>query len=177
MAPPARSQTARTTAASPPPAPPPPPPPPAAIFSPTSLADFVGSAGNFSIQYNLSVLGIALAFAGSHATSTAKGLAPDLPQPTWAKYSLLGMVFIGTMLGMVLLGYVGDVLGRRTGMLTSLGLVVGGALASAVLSWGSPDAAYGVIVVCRLVIFTRVLVHGCGGSGRPARHHLSRCAR
>ena len=131
---------------------PPPRPPPAPLFSQAALAGFVGAAGNLSIQYNLSVLGLALAFAGSHATSTAKGLSPDLPQPVWAKYSLLGIVFVGTMLGMVLLGFVGDVLGRRTGMLASLGLVVGGALASALLSWGAPDAAYGVIVVCRLVI-------------------------
>ena len=122
------------------------------LFSQAALASFVGACGNFSIQYNLSVLGLALAFASSHATSTAKGLSPDLPQPAWAKYSLLGMVFVGTMLGMVLLGYVGDAFGRRAGMLASLGLVVAGALASALLSWGPPDAAYGVIVVCRLVI-------------------------
>ena len=124
----------------------------APLFSPRTLSSFVGAAGNLSIQYNLSVLSIALAFAGSHATSTAKGLAPDLPQPAWAKYSLLGMVFVGTILGMVLLGIVGDVFGRRAGMLASLSLVVGGALASALLSWGAPDAAYGVIVVCRLII-------------------------
>ena len=136
----------------PPPPPPLPPPLPPPFFSPGVLSNFVGAAGNFSIQYNLSVLSIALAFAGSHATSTAKGLAPDLPQPAWAKLSLLGMVFVGTIVGMVALGFVGDVLGRRAGMLTSLGLVVGGALASALLSWGAPDAAYGVIVACRLVI-------------------------
>jgi len=144
------------------PAPPPPlpmpmlPPPPSTqtptFFSQSVLAGFVGECGNFSVQYNLSCLGIALAFAGSHATSTAKGLAPDLPQPAWAKYTLLGAVFAGTIVGMVALGYVGDVFGRRAGMLASLSLVVAGTLASALLSWGPPDAAYGVVAFCRLVI-------------------------
>ena len=74
------------------------------------------------------------------------------PLQLWAKNTLLGAVFAGAMVGMVVMGSVGDVLGRRAGMLLTLSFVVVGALASALFSWGDATTVYTVITVARFFL-------------------------
>ena len=73
-----------------------------------------------------------------------------LPPPSWVKYTLLGAVFAGALVGMTCMGYLGDVLGRRRAMLMTLSLVVVGALTTALLAWG--DSLYVVVCVARFII-------------------------
>ena len=98
-------------------------------------SNFVGSAANFTIQYNLSVLSIALKIMTSHRDALiAKDDAvtrPDFAEPAWVSEVLLGAVFAGTIVGMTSLGVVGDAFGRRAGLLASLAIVVAAALAAA----------------------------------------------
>lgn len=119
-------------------------------------SNVIGQITNFSIQYNLSVLSIAIKFMTS---ASDKLIAeddtktnPDFPEPAWASETLLSMVFTGTIIGMSLLGYVGDAYGRRIGLLSSVTLVLIGSLCSALLSWGSSDTVYLVICIFRLII-------------------------
>lgn len=106
--------------------------------APKKKSNFVGAMGNFSVQYNMTVLSVALAFMKSHSDEVVESddLA-DYPEPVWASKTLLAMVFVGAILGMFSMGYVGDVLGRRTGMLVTLSFVVVGALSSAFLRYVS----------------------------------------
>jgi PHS family inorganic phosphate transporter-like MFS transporter len=119
-------------------------------------SNFIGQMANFSIQYSLSVLSVALTFMGSHSDTLIADddhvTQPDFPEPKWTSTILRGMVFAGTIVGMTSLGVVGDVFGRRAGMLASLTLVIAGSLAAGLLSWGAPETIYTIICVCRLVI-------------------------
>ena len=105
---------------------------------------FVPSAGNFAIQWNFAVLSIVVAIM----TARSGGYT----EPHWAKYTLLGTVFAGAMVGMISMGALGDALGRRLGMATTLSLVVAGALGSALLPWGDGDELFGVLAACRFVL-------------------------
>jgi len=119
-------------------------------------SNVVGQVTNFAIQYNLSVLSLAIKFMTSaHDTIIAEDDSttnPDFPEPAWASETLLSMVFTGTIIGMSLLGYVGDAYGRRIGLLASVTLVLIGSLGSAFLSWGGSNTVYLVICVFRLII-------------------------
>jgi PHS family inorganic phosphate transporter-like MFS transporter len=119
-------------------------------------SNLVGQITNFSIQYNLSVLSLAIKFMTSaRDTLIAEDDSktnPDFPEPVWASETLLSMVFTGTIIGMSLLGYVGDAYGRRIGLLASVTLVLFGSLGSALLSWGSSDTVYLIICIFRLII-------------------------
>merc|ERR1719277_2258272 len=50
------------------------------------------------------------------------------------------------------MGYLGDMLGTRPATIVTNLLVVAGALASALLSWGDPQAVWGVIAVSRFFL-------------------------
>eukprot|EP01061_Rhynchopus_euleeides_P010623 TRINITY_DN2010_c3_g6_i1.p2 TRINITY_DN2010_c3_g6~~TRINITY_DN2010_c3_g6_i1.p2 ORF type:complete len:528 (+),score=207.23 TRINITY_DN2010_c3_g6_i1:70-1584(+) len=128
---------------------------------PGKKTTLVGQIGNFSVQYNLSVASMAVKLMTSFDDTDIDGssLAPeyinatgDFHEADWAKYNLLGAVFLGAVIGMLGMGYLGDLLGRRLAMLFTLALVVFGALGCALLAWGSDDAIFAVICVCRLLV-------------------------
>lgn len=102
-------------------------------------AAFIGAVSNASVQYNMQALSIALAFMKS-----------QYPQPGWVKNTVLGAVFAGALVGMMCMGYLGDVIGRRRAMLLTLSLVVVGALFSALGSWD--EAVYPIIAIARFAI-------------------------
>jgi len=118
-----------------------------AIHRPT----LIGAAGNVAIAYNLTALSVALAFFTS---------GPDTAfvEPEWAKKTLQGTAFVGTLFGMLSFGYVADRMGRRVGTLLTLAVLVVGSAGSALLSWGAPTALYAVVCAMRFCVGV-----GCGG--------------
>jgi PHS family inorganic phosphate transporter-like MFS transporter len=106
-------------------------------------SNFIPSVSNFAIQYNLTSASIALPFMQEH---------PAFAPPGWVAYTLLGAAFVGAVVGMVVMGYLGDVLGRRRAMVLTLALQVAGALGGALLSWGSATQVYAVFAACRLLL-------------------------
>eukprot|EP01059_Diplonema_ambulator_P006895 TRINITY_DN1646_c0_g1_i2.p1 TRINITY_DN1646_c0_g1~~TRINITY_DN1646_c0_g1_i2.p1 ORF type:complete len:510 (+),score=152.56 TRINITY_DN1646_c0_g1_i2:77-1531(+) len=125
-------------------------------FSPPgNKSTLVGKIGNFSVQYNLGAASIAVVYLTSSDDSVLGSSASgsgDYPEPYWAKMTLLGAVFAGAVIGMLTMGYLGDLLGRRKAMLITLSFVVLGALGSALFPWGSADAIYGVLIGMRLLV-------------------------
>lgn len=113
-------------------------------------SNFLPSLSNFSIQYNLAVAGIMVQFMTSHADDVSG--QPDFPEPGWAEHALLGVVFGGAVVGMVCMGYLGDLIGRRKAMIVTLSCTAFGALGSAVLAWGTADSVYAVITGCRFIL-------------------------
>ncbi len=108
-----------------------------------SESNFVGAMGNFSIQYNLSAASIALPFLQSH---------PSFAPPKWVHYVGLGAIFVGAVLGMLGMGYLGDTLGRKRAMVFTLCLQVAGAIACSLLTWGSVNTIYTVFCAGRLLL-------------------------
>lgn len=135
-------------------------PPPAAAAAPTAKkSNFIGAVSNLSIQYALSSMSIAVAFMTSDegrvvpdADKNVHHYHADYPEPSWAKYMLLGMVFAGTIAGMCLMGYLGDLIGRKRAMVVTLGITSVSALASAVVPWGSASTIYALLATFRFTL-------------------------
>lgn len=113
---------------------------------------FVPACSNFSIQYNYSSASIAAAIMLSHNDIIGDGVRPDFPQPSWVAHGLLGAVFIGSVAGMLTMGYLGDVLGVRPALIVTNALAAFGALASSLFSWGTPETIWTMIAVSRLIM-------------------------
>eukprot|EP01051_Picozoa_sp_SAG22_P015292 SAG22_NODE_1975_length_3221_cov_2.215247_4_plen_283_part_00 len=106
-------------------------------------SNFVGAMGNFSIQYNLSAASIALPFLQSH---------PHFAQPKWVHYVGLGSVFVGAVLGMLVMGFLGDLLGRKRAMVVTLAIQVLGAVGCSLLTFGSVPTIYTVFCASRCLL-------------------------
>eukprot|EP00051_Salpingoeca_urceolata_P016761 m.224672 g.224672 ORF g.224672 m.224672 type:complete len:497 (-) comp18772_c0_seq3:22-1512(-) len=121
-----------------------------------SSANISGCVSNVSIAYNFGVASIASQFMQSDddrkLSDDDDKLTADFPEPAWANYVLLGSVFAGAVVGMCLMGYLGDVLGRKKAMLTTVALTVIGALSAALLPWGNTQSVYSLICVSRFVL-------------------------
>lgn len=115
------------------------------------LAAFVSGSGNFAIQYSISSLSIAMQFMASHEDVVSDDLTGDFPTPGWAKYSLKGGIFGGIVIGMLLFGYLGDLLGRRKGLIMTLSLLLLGTACSALAAWGTVNAVYSIILASRVL--------------------------
>ena len=103
----------------------------------------IPALSNFSIQYNLSAASIALPFMQSH---------PAYAPPGWVQYVLLGAVFVGAVVGMLVMGYLGDLIGRRRAMVLTLAFQSFGAIGCALFDWGSAEWVYTVFCASRLLL-------------------------
>jgi PHS family inorganic phosphate transporter-like MFS transporter len=72
----------------------------------------------------------------------------DFPEPAFAKYSLLAAAYVGTFLGMICMGRLGDVVGRKPGMLLATTLLLISVLLSTV-AWGDSNTLYTILVIAR----------------------------
>jgi len=115
-------------------------------------AGAVPAISNFSIQYNYTCASIATLIMVSHNDQTGPKVQPDFEEPLWAKEYLLDMVFAGSVVGMVFMGYLGDLVGISRALVLTNSLTVAGALASALLSWGEANAVWTVVAVSRFML-------------------------
>jgi len=88
----------------------------------------------------------------SHRDFTGEHVVPDYPEPDWVKEFLHSAVFVGSVFGMLVMGYLGDAIGIRRALIATNSLVVMGALGSAFLSWGRPSTVWLVITASRFVL-------------------------
>jgi PHS family inorganic phosphate transporter-like MFS transporter len=109
---------------------------------------FRNGLANLAVQYNYTSIAVAVLLWDKIYSSV----------PSWSSSVLSSFVFLGSIVGMLTFGYLGDVLGRPTAMKLTLALMILGALGSAVLSWG------GVYTCTLLVAIWRFLL-GIGTGG------------
>eukprot|EP00405_Crypthecodinium_cohnii_P019990 CAMPEP_0206474168 /NCGR_PEP_ID=MMETSP0324_2-20121206/33316_1 /ASSEMBLY_ACC=CAM_ASM_000836 /TAXON_ID=2866 /ORGANISM="Crypthecodinium cohnii, Strain Seligo" /LENGTH=417 /DNA_ID=CAMNT_0053949269 /DNA_START=48 /DNA_END=1301 /DNA_ORIENTATION=- len=88
----------------------------------------------------------------SHHDALGPNIREDYPEPMWAKEFLLSIVFTGSVVGMLTMGYLGDFLGLKVALAMTNGMIVLGALASATLSWGSAETVWTVIFWSRFIL-------------------------
>lgn len=119
---------------------------------PGCFGDFLSSVTNFSIQYNYVCASIAAAIMLSDADRTGDSVAADFPQPQWAKDFLMSVVFVGSIVGMLVMGFLGDLIGVQRALVLTNSFVVLGALSSALLSWGESQRIWAVITASRFVL-------------------------
>lgn len=106
----------------------------------------------FSSNYNFVVTSIALFLMNQDLTYK------ETFESVFGNGTIKMLSYAGAIAGMCVMGYLGDMIGRRLAMVLTLFLVAFGALGSAVLSWGS---AISVAVI--LGVFRFVLGMGSGG--------------
>ncbi len=86
---------------------------------------FISAMGNFSIQYYLSSASVALPIMSDI----------EFPEPTWVPYTLRGLVFAGAVVGMCVMGYLGDLVGRKQALIFTMALTILGSLGCALFPW------------------------------------------
>jgi len=111
----------------------------------------ISAISNVSIQYNFSVIALALALMDNH-DNDAGSVPPAYPRTEDQTSTLKSVVFVGAIVGQMVMGYAGDVLGRRPAMLMTNFLTFVGALGSALFTWGSPATIYTIMAVCRFIL-------------------------
>lgn len=120
-------------------------------FSPQSRK-IIGALSNFSIQFNIVVATVALAIMQTKGDAKpGPDEVPDYPIPDWAQFTALGAVFVGSILGMIIFGYLGDRIGSQQALRICFVLTIVGSILCGFLSVGSPDQIYGIICLGRLI--------------------------
>lgn len=111
------------------------------------LEHFIPSIANFNIQYNFASASVAVAIVNS-TSNLGHALYPE---PDWSKDLELAIVFFGAMLGMLVMGRLGDTIGRTKAMrFTTCLAILGAAIPAAAV--GGPDVVYLIIACGRLIL-------------------------
>lgn len=110
-------------------------------------SNFLPAMGNFNIQYNFTSASLA-----KLVMSSSTYLHYSLyPVPKWTDDVLEAIVFVGAMIGMIVMGRVGDVLGRTRAMRLTLMMAALGAVIPACAA-GDPNLVYGLVCFGRLIL-------------------------
>jgi len=100
---------------------------------------------------------VLLTMSGSVCTTNDDSCEKDI-QDLWVNTSVMGAVFLGCIVGMVIMGYVGDRVGRNPTMAITMLIGTIAAIFSASFAYGSAEDIYGNIAACRFLLGV-----GCGG--------------
>jgi PHS family inorganic phosphate transporter-like MFS transporter len=110
-----------------------------------------GAASSFTIAFNYGSASMASLFMGSNSDEPT-GDFPDYPEPGWAHAVTHSAVFVGSIVGMLVMGQLGDQIGIRKALVVTNSLVMFSALASALLTWGPPDLFYALLTMWRFLL-------------------------
>jgi len=114
-----------------------------------TLSSLVSAVANLVGQYNFtSASVITLIFEKEYSDGV----------PEWAESAMNSSVFGGAVVGMLTLGYVGDVVGRRRAMAITLTIMVLSSFASCFFVWGNRNT-----VIIMLSVFRFFMGIGIGG--------------
>mmetsp|Transcript_35687 Transcript_35687/g.65460 ORF Transcript_35687/g.65460 Transcript_35687/m.65460 type:complete len:510 (-) Transcript_35687:10-1539(-) len=109
--------------------------------------DVAPALGNFNIQYNLASASIAVDVLSS-SVYTGHALYPE---PRWSEKLTLAAVFAGAMAGMLSMGRLGDLLGRKRALRLTLAFALAGSILPAI-ACGSAEIVYIMITCGRLLL-------------------------
>ena len=116
------------------------------------LTTVITSLSNFSVQYNFNSIPIALIVMSVSVCSSTPSNCLLGQQASWVYVSSTALTFVGSIIGQLSMGYIGDVIGRSRGLLLTMAIAALSALLSGAAPSGSPDAIYAVIIVFRFFI-------------------------
>lgn len=111
----------------------------------------IAMLSNICIQYNFQVIAIALKFM-DNSKNDKHSVMPAYPRTSDQESMLNASVFAGAVIGQCIMGYAGDLWGRRRAMLLTNSFTFFGSLGSALFPWGEPETVYTVMAVCRFIL-------------------------
>ncbi|KAH9107807.1 hypothetical protein LEN26_000624 [Aphanomyces euteiches] len=100
----------------------------------------VSSVANFSTAYNLAIIGSVLPLIEEKHPSTDMRIVPLIS----------ACCLVGAIVGQLIFGYIGDVMGRKKGMILTLALSILGATASAFVP--KNESIYLSLAICRFIL-------------------------
>lgn len=116
------------------------------------VSTIMTSVSNFSVQFNIQALSVALVIMSSSVCTTDKDDCKKGEQDGWVLSTAEAMVFVGAITGQLSMGYLGDALGRSPALKITLSCVGIGALGSGLLSLGDATSIYAVIILFRFIL-------------------------
>ena len=115
------------------------------------LTAYITAMGNFGIQYNFQVIAIVLAFMDNSADSSGS-YRPAYKRTDAQSSTLKSVVFAGAVVGQAVMGYAGDVLGRKRAMVLTNMFTAAGAIGCASFVGTNPKSVYTVITISRFFL-------------------------
>eukprot|EP00931_Biecheleriopsis_adriatica_P045828 TRINITY_DN2625_c0_g1_i12.p1 TRINITY_DN2625_c0_g1~~TRINITY_DN2625_c0_g1_i12.p1 ORF type:complete len:551 (-),score=90.01 TRINITY_DN2625_c0_g1_i12:51-1703(-) len=110
------------------------------------------AVSNFTIQFNFASASMAGLFMKSASDVPVANEFADYPEPHWVHTVMKSSVFIGSIVGMLVMGRLGDSVGIKRALILTNSLVVVTALASGLLVWGPPNILYALLVLWRFLL-------------------------
>jgi PHS family inorganic phosphate transporter-like MFS transporter len=88
----------------------------------------------------------------SSECTTTDDKCRDGEQASWVQGSSSGAIFIGCIVGQLVMGYIGDILGRNRGLICTVSIALLGSVLSAFTSQGDAESVYATVIVCRFIL-------------------------
>jgi MFS transporter, PHS family, inorganic phosphate transporter len=117
-----------------------------------SLSNYITSISNFSVQYNIQAMALALIIMSKSVCTSNDDNCRSGDQDGWVVSTSQVAIFIGAISGQLSMGYLGDIIGRSAALKITLMFVLVGAIGSAFLSFGSASAIYAIIISFRFIL-------------------------
>lgn len=102
---------------------------------------FITAVSNFGVQYNYESIGWSMIWLHLLYSDQA-----------WADTLSKNMIFVGTLIGMVALGVLGDVMGLNRAMTLTLTIQALGALLQAIIPWGDDTQVWILLIASRTLL-------------------------
>ena len=116
------------------------------------LSTIITAFANFGVTYNYNSITIALiVMSESVCTNGSSNCALGI-QASWVNSSTEAVIFVGTIMGQLTMGYLGDVIGRSRALFATSFLAFISALLSGIVPSGSPNNIYAVIIIFRFFL-------------------------
>jgi len=116
------------------------------------LSTLAVALSNFSIQYNFGCIAIALLIMAEHVCTLDRDQCRQGKQQAWVQSVSSSVVFIGAVLGQLVMGRLGDLIGRSPALLVTTCISTISAALQAIAPSGSPEAIYAVIILFRFFL-------------------------
>lgn len=107
---------------------------------------------NFAAQYNYQSIGPALLIMSTAVCTATDDSCRKGDQAAWVAGSSSAGIFLGSIIGQLSMGFLGDYFTRNTALSWTMIIATIGVLISAVGSYGSADATYSIIIVFRVLV-------------------------
>lgn len=118
----------------------------------TWLSSTITAMANFSTQYNYQCVAVALLIMSqSVCTDTAQNCRKGI-QAEWVQGASTAAIFIGSIVGQLSLGFLGDLFSRNAALSWTMFIALTSTVITAAASIGSPESIYAVIITFRFVL-------------------------
>lgn len=117
------------------------------------LSTITVALSNFSIQWNFGSIAIALLMMSSEVcTMPQEQDCREGKQASWVVTVSSSVVFVGAVIGQLVMGRLGDLIGRSKALLVTTGIATVSSAMQAIAPAGSPKAIYIVIILFRFFL-------------------------